>query len=164
MQARQPGPHPSPVELHLGPDESRFAAFEPISAHSCASGNPGELGQRSASSLRICGSNESPTVVPAKAGTHTPCRCDLWPARDRKFSGYGSPPSRGRQRIVPCQRQLKNFHKLGSGDERRLVQWRCKPKFVPLYAARDAADRFGFEAEDPSLVRKKPICWPMAAD
>ena len=39
--------------------------------------------------------NDLSIVVPAQAGTHTPCRCDVvWPARDRKLSGYGSPPAR----------------------------------------------------------------------
>jgi hypothetical protein len=54
---------------------------------------------------RICEAMKSPTVVPAEAGTHTPCRCDVVWRRDRKFSGYGSPPSRGRQRMVPCHSQ-----------------------------------------------------------
>src|SRR4051812_22864494 len=38
-------------------------------------------------------------VVPAKAGTHTPCPLDVaWQMKYRKRGGYGSPPSRGRQR------------------------------------------------------------------
>src|SRR3984885_11532574 len=42
----------------------------------------------------------SPRVVPAKAGTHTPCRLisAVWrrPFATSKARGYGSPPSRGR--------------------------------------------------------------------
>src|SRR5258708_39193379 len=37
-------------------------------------------------------------VVPAKAGTHTPCPLDIArPAKPSGCGGYGSPPSRGRQ-------------------------------------------------------------------
>src|SRR2546430_130046 len=39
-------------------------------------------------------------VVPAKAGTHTPCHGDVArPACNRNVWGYGSPPARGRQSI-----------------------------------------------------------------
>src|SRR5262245_46541387 len=39
------------------------------------------------------------SVVPAKAGTHTPCPSDvLPPTRNGAVRGYGSPPSRGRQK------------------------------------------------------------------
>src|ERR1700716_1713067 len=42
--------------------------------------------------------NHIPSVVPAKAGTHTPCaRNRARPSINLTASGYGSPPSRGRQ-------------------------------------------------------------------
>src|SRR5262247_88251 len=44
---------------------------------------------------------ELSAVVPAKAGTHTPCPRDVArPMKCRTLGGYGSPPSRGRHLSV----------------------------------------------------------------
>ena len=56
---------------------------------------------------------DSAFVVPAKAGTHTPCRLvsavRLMPSAVVNARGYGSPPSRGRQCSQPRQRRHRDI-------------------------------------------------------
>jgi hypothetical protein len=108
----------------------------------------------------------------AKAGTHTPQQTDVGRAGDnRNLSGYGSPPSRGRQQLVHSQNTLstQNFRVSGNpaplsatlrivalgprfrGDERR----EFKPPSLP--PRRRAASRARHAVQPRSLARSSRV-------
>src|SRR5262245_66330974 len=70
------------------------------------------LAMRMMQSSLLCKATNS-AVVPAKAGTHTPCPSVQVARRRqlREIGGYGSPPSRGRHRVCGALRRLRELRR-----------------------------------------------------